>query len=709
MRLFYWITLFTSFNINSQNLETNLSDSLPQKPVSKILDKINQEIGDSISVIIKSKEDLILNDSLKQLIKKKREIRYRNIFMDSVLIRNYRIYNDDESFTYVDTTLTIEKDYRFNYLRKDYFELLPMPNVGQGFNKMGYDFTKKSLLPEFGARGLDYGYIKKEDVQYYEVPTPLSELFFKTTFEQGQLLDALISVNTSPNFNITIAHKGLRSLGNYVDSRTNATNLRLSTRYKNYNNRYLLRTHFVAQKLGFEENGGLDSLSVYFFEKAVEEFDYDGFLDRSRLVTNIKAKNSIQGKRYHVNQSYKILRLTKDSLDYKLNLGHSFTYETKNQLFEYSKFSNFFGKDLVVDSDGNYVSGEIKDIHKLRSFKNVFYTTYKIPKIGTFDFTIQFDKWNYFKLNNQSDQISFEEIQEIDINQQTIGANWKQIFYGYKFDFQFRKTLSENYGSSLLNFKFNKRFDKIKITGGAGYRTQSPNFNFYLFRSSLSDYNWNNNDWVLEKVSSINAEFEHIKWGKLTIDWQEISDFLYFENITPIENFTKQNIISPSQSPNKIDYFKLRFFQKLRFWKLGLINTIQFQDVKINPLKVIGRSVSLPLNVPKWITRTSLVLDTYVFKKALYIQAGGTFQYFSKFYADQYNPVTGEFASQNHTMIGNFPRVDLFLNAKIQQTRFFLKYEHYNSNRTGYDFFSAPFVPYRDRSIRFGLVWNMFK
>ena len=146
MRLFYWITLFTSFNINSQNLETNLSDSLPQKPVSKILDKINQEIGDSISVIIKSKEDLILNDSLKQLIKKKREIRYRNIFMDSVLIRNYRIYNDDESFTYVDTTLTIEKDYRFNYLRKDYFEYLTFPNMGEAYNKMGYDFTKKSLF-----------------------------------------------------------------------------------------------------------------------------------------------------------------------------------------------------------------------------------------------------------------------------------------------------------------------------------------------------------------------------------------------------------------------------------------------------------------------------------------------------------------------------------------------------------------------------------
>jgi len=708
MRLFYWITFFVFTNISSQNIETNLTESLSKESDSTLIPEINSGIEDSIKIIFKSEDDIILNDSIKKSIKKK-GIRLRNIFMDSVLIRNYKIYNDNDTTTYVDTTLTIEKDYRFNYLRKDYFELLPMPNVGQGFNKMGYDFTKRQLSPEFGARGLNYGYINREDVQYYEVPTPLSELFFKTTFEQGQLLDALISVNTSPNFNITIAHKGLRSLGNYVDSRTNATNLRLSTQYRNFNDRYRLRTHFVAQKLGFQENGGLDSLSVYFFEKAVEDLDYDGFLDRSRLVTNIEAQNSIQGKRYYFDQSYKTLRINKDSIDYKLNFGHSFTYETKNQLFEYSKLNDFFGKDLVADSEGNFVSGTIKDIHKLRSYRNLFYATYKIPKVGDFDFIIQLDKWNYFKVNSQPDQVNFEEIQEIDFGQQTIGVNWNKIIYGYKLNFQLKKTLKENFGSSLVRLDLKKSYNKIDLRTEATYRTQSPNFNFYLFRSSLSDYNWNNSDWLLEKVSSIKAEIEHNKWGKLTLDWQQINDYLYFEDITPLENFTKQNIISPSQSPNKINYLKARFFQKLKFWKLGLVNTIQFQEVKSTFLKDVNRHVSSPLNVPKWITRTSLVLDTYVFKKALYIQTGGTFQYFSEFYADQYNPVLGEFASQNRIMIGNYPRLDFFLNAKIQQTRFFIKYEHFNSNRTGYNFFAAPFVPYRDRSVRFGLVWNMFQ
>ena len=63
---------------------------------------------------------------------------------------------------------------------------------------------------------------------------------------------------------------------------------------------------------------------------------------------------------------------------------------------------------------------------------------------------------------------------------------------------------------------------------------------------------------------------------------------------------------------------------------------------------------------------------------------------------------------QNNKLIGNFPRIDFFINAKIQQTRLYLKAEHINSSLTGYDYYSAPSYPYRDFSVRFGLVWNFF-
>ena len=58
--------------------------------------------------------------------------------------------------------------------------------------------------------------------------------------------------------------------------------------------------------------------------------------------------------------------------------------------------------------------------------------------------------------------------------------------------------------------------------------------------------------------------------------------------------------------------------------------------------------------------------------------------------------------------IGGFPLMEIFANAKIKQTRIFIKAEHFNSTITGNNFYSSPAYPYRDFIIRFGLVWNFF-
>ena len=55
-----------------------------------------------------------------------------------------------------------------------------------------------------------------------------------------------------------------------------------------------------------------------------------------------------------------------------------------------------------------------------------------------------------------------------------------------------------------------------------------------------------------------------------------------------------------------------------------------------------------------------------------------------------------------------FAMLDFFVNAKIKQTRLYLKAEHINSSITGNSFYSSPSYPYRDFLIRFGLVWNFF-
>jgi hypothetical protein len=116
-------------------------------------------------------------------------------------IEQYLIIGADRDTTYVDTTLSIKKDYKFNYLREDEFGLLPFSNLGQTYNRLIHDFKDNRSLPLFGARAKHFNYFEADDINYYHVPTPLTELSYKTAFEQGQLLDAFFTVNTSEQFN----------------------------------------------------------------------------------------------------------------------------------------------------------------------------------------------------------------------------------------------------------------------------------------------------------------------------------------------------------------------------------------------------------------------------------------------------------------------------------------------------------------------------
>ncbi len=44
----------------------------------------------------------------------------------------------------------------------------------------------------------------------------------------------------------------------------------------------------------------------YFFEKAVDELEYDGFLDRSRLTNNADTNNTLIGRRYYLDHQYDV-------------------------------------------------------------------------------------------------------------------------------------------------------------------------------------------------------------------------------------------------------------------------------------------------------------------------------------------------------------------------------------------------------------------
>ena len=81
-------------------------------------------------------------------------------------ISAYKIFSVSGDSTFVDTTLTIQKDYKFNYLRKDNFELLPFNNIGQTYTSLAYNLKGEELIPEFGARARHFNFMEARDILY---------------------------------------------------------------------------------------------------------------------------------------------------------------------------------------------------------------------------------------------------------------------------------------------------------------------------------------------------------------------------------------------------------------------------------------------------------------------------------------------------------------------------------------------------------------
>ena len=632
---------------------------------------------------------------------------------DTLSTDYYKIFYLDGTVETADTSLNIYKDYKFNFLRNDSFDLISFANSGHTFNKLAYDF-KSFNKPNIGAKGKHFNYFEKEDIGYYKVPTPFTEIFAKSTFEQGQILDILVSVNFSPQYNLTLAHKGYKSLGKYQSTRSRGNQFRLSSNYNSKNNLTSWRFHFTSQNIFNQENGGLTSEDIYFFEQAPDYFEldnngnqilnddgsfkmiyYDGYLDRSRLGSWIFAEGSLYSKRFFSNIQRVLLRNNNKNT---LSLNYQFTHEYKKLEYKDKTRGALFGEiydDQIISDQSRFIEQENKLI--LSSDLN---------KFGKLDFQYSFTNWsNNYKIYDQENTIGI--ISELKLDQANISINWLINLKKFNFKFNYNKSSKDEFRSDYLSFNINGNLIKnIDFELSSSLIEKSPNFNFKFFRSAYKDYNWYNSDLNNEKISNLNLKISYKELLVLTGDYNLIDNYTFFRESTNslIGETDNKRLAVVNQVEDQIKYYSIKLFSKVDIGKFSIVNTAKYQqkeqDIDIQDLST--------LNVPEWITRNTIMFSSEVFNKSLFIQTGITFNYFTKYYADYYNPLISEFVTQNYREIGDFPRFDFFFNAKIQQTRVFIKVEHLNSSFTGYDYYSDPFSPYRDMSIRLGLVWNFF-
>lgn len=593
----------------------------------------------------------------------------------------YKIISTARDTTFVDTTLSIEKKYKFNYLRRDNFELLQFSNVGQTYNSLAYSFDRLNLKPLFVAQSHHFNYKEIEDVNYFNVPTPLTELYFKTAYEQGQQLDAFFTVNTSPQFNFSIGYKGVRSLGKYQHILTSTGNFLFTANYHTKSKRYVARAHVAAQDILNEENGGLTNNSLQLFIN-----DDPEFRDRGRLDVKFEnAENKLEGLRFYGDHYYELFA-QRDSTGYSvLTLGNVLSYEDK--FFRYNQTTSF------AEFGPSYEATDLFTKTKLEDFNVKAYADFNNSLIGKITAWVGYNDFNY----GYNSVLILDEQRipnRIKGNIIEAGAAYEKEYRGFKLRGKGAINVAGDFDGNFLqgaaSFDLNEDYNaEASIT----VHSVAPNFNFLLYQSDYQNYNWKtelNNVKTQELKFQINTK----KFGNASVSYTGIDDYAYFG--------IKENDSTPSplQASERVDYLKIKAEKEFKFGHFGLENTVMYQQV------LSGETV---FNVPQLITRNTLYFEDHWFKRALFLQTGVGFKYFTKYNMNAYDPVLAEFYVQNEQELGGFPLVDIFFNAKIRQTRIYFIYENFTSLFGGKsEYFAAPGYPYRDNVLRFGLVWNFF-
>lgn len=593
----------------------------------------------------------------------------------------YKIISADRDTTYVDTTLNIKRLYRFNYLRRDNFELLQFSNVGQTYNSLAYSFDKMNMKPLFVAQSHHFNYKDIEDVSYYNVPTPLTELYFKTAYTQGQQMDAFFTVNTSPRLNMSIQYKGVRSLGKYQHILTSTGDFLFTTNYRTDNSRYHFRGHFSSQNLLNQENGGLRDSSLLLFIN-----DDPEFRDRGRLDVRFEnAENRLKGQRAYIDHQYHVIA-TGDSLSYSLlTIGNEISFESKQ--FRFYQDSPYKGFGPSYELSKLYTKTSLQD------FNAKGYANFEQSLLGKFSAWINYNDFNY-GYNSVLDLNRGRIPNRLKGNIISAGGAYEKEYRGFaisgKGGINIAGDFESNYLQGAASYNLN---DDYVAKASIGIHSVAPNFNFLLYQNDYKNYNWKT-DLTNIKTQELKFELQTKKFGSASVSYTGIDDYAYFG--------IKENDSTPSpmQSARRINYLKVKAEKNFDLGYFGFDNTVIYQEV-------IGGSAVF--NVPRLLTRNTLYYKDHWFRRALYLETGVSLRYFTKYNMNAYDPVLAEFYVQNDQRLGGFPLVDLFFNARVQQTRIYFIYENFTALFGGKnEYFAAPGQPYRDSVFRFGLVWNFF-
>lgn len=637
----------------------------------------------TIAQITDPNDPKAVRDSLEAF--SEREIANEELEIHRPKISDYQYWTiKDFRKSVIDTTLRIDNLYQQNFTQKDNFGKMAFPNFGQTFNPLSYQNkpNRLHLLPT----GKSFNYLYAEDVKYYDVKTPVTEFIYENGLREGHSLSTNFTHNLSKEFNYFFNYRGLKSAGRYLNSLAANNAFTAGLSYKSKKDKFNLWSHFTSQNIDNQENGGIKDLNQFIYDDSLRT------TNRQNIEVNLNNTDTeFDARRFYLGASYKIFG-GQDSLQTQspLRFKNVFLYEKQKFYHAESKAENFFQSTVFSDMERR----------NRKYFETLQNTTSLEFNWGEKLFLEAGFRYENLKLYSPDALVQGLVYIPKQVDDQLMGAIGKLYF-----DWNDRINLYANAefksgeffkNQYLLDAKLDiQPIEGYHIIGGAMLESAYPSLNLLFNQSFYKDFNY------------FNASFVNTHTQKLfgSIDLEKFKTKIE-ANLYNIENYVYvDRDYKPKQLDSNVSLFQVKAENLLTYKHFNLRTTVEYQEVTQN-------EDFLPL--PNFIGRASLYWQNKVFEQKAEVQIGINANYFSKFESRSFFPVINEFMLQRTDTpqgiqeIGGFPILDFFLNIKVDRMRIFLRAEHFNSLWGENNYYSAPYVPYRDFKVQVGVKWYLF-
>jgi hypothetical protein len=571
--------------------------------------------------------------------------------------------------------------HRFNPVYKNFTGVQDLGFTGSAYKSLLFTRNKEAGFT-IGENSLNHMLRTSKKTEYYEAQVPFTRFYYTQGKEAMINLNAFHTQNILPNWNVAADYSSFKSDGIYLRQAQKIKTTQVSSKYSTLNGRYLIAGSFNWNRVTSQESGGIVSDSL--FENANN-------LDKNVPNNLTLAQNNIKTREHNIYHHIKLgksvpLFREKDTIttiEKGILLFHemdwnqyvyNYTDENPNEDFYHQPF--FFTPGVTADS-----------------------TTYKILKnkvgitipIGLKDYIggiRLFSDYEFINIEQGDSQLRRYNNtgigSRIDIERSSRILN-KLNLYG--------KYVLEGINKNDVELKFNSSIysDSLYSLGAnISYTSLSPYFS--QNRITSNHYFWSN-DFDKENHTSFNIYLERKSKfvnAKISYGQDLLSNYIYYDTVSQ----PQQEIFNP------ISIHNIGLSLNFKIGNFIFNNQVNYQKLSNDKY----------LHLPEIVSSHQLFYERFTFKEALKLQVGVELFYNSSYLSDMYNPAIRQFYLQDKLETGNYPLMNIFLNAQIKTMKIYVQFEHLNQalKLSGQRYYGTVHQPITPSRLVLGVGWNLF-